>query len=164
MMRPLATFSFFSNFFIFSLSSSLVPLVPPSSSFPVSSFLLPPPSSSFLLLPRSSSSLLPPRPALSKSFSIRKVHFSLILTKALRTDYPTNQPTNQPTDRASYRDTDASKKWLLMIHAHCSRTRSRCNRTRGEGPEKQLVCDDSNRFFRKTPKHRNKIPYLLIME
>ncbi len=58
---------------------------------------------SFLLVPPSSSSLLPPRSSiflvqhcLNHSESV-KVHFSLILTKALPTDRRTNQPTNQRT-------------------------------------------------------------------
>ena len=103
MMRPLATFSFFiflSYFFIFSLSSSLVPprssflLVPPSYSF------LLPPRSSFLLVPPSSSSLLPPHPSffliqhcLNHLESV-KVYFSSILTKAIQTDQPTDRLTN----------------------------------------------------------------------
>jgi hypothetical protein len=86
-------FHFFFNFFIVSLSSSLLP-----------------PRRSFLLAPASSSSLLPPcssfflfQHCLNHLESI-KGRFSSILTKALRTDGPTDQPTNGRTDKASYRD------------------------------------------------------------
>ena len=77
-------FHFFDNFFIFSLSSSFLP-----------------PRPSFLLDPPSSSSLLPPHPSfffvqhgLNHLESV-KVHLSSILTKALRTDGPTNRRTRQ---------------------------------------------------------------------
>ena len=72
--------------------------------------LLPP---SFLLVPPSSLSLFFSHPALSKSFRIHRAHFSLILTKALRINQPTDQSTNQPTDIASYRDADSSKKRIF---------------------------------------------------
>ena len=95
-MRPQATFSFFIffyNFFIFSLSSSLLP---PRRSFlripPYSSSLLPP-RPSFLLVPPSSLSLFLPRPALSESFRIRKWPFFIDLDESV-----TNQPTDRPTD------------------------------------------------------------------
>ena len=71
-MRPLATFSFFiffNNFFIFSLSSSLLP---------------PHPSS--------------PRPALSKSYSIRLSPFFIDFDESI-TDGPTNQRTDGPAKR-----------------------------------------------------------------
>ena len=82
-MRPLATssfFIFFNNFFIF-LKNSFI----------------------FLLF----SSLLPRRPSflVPTSYSV-KVHFSSILTKALRTDQPTNRPIDQPTNRPTDRPTD----------------------------------------------------------
>ena len=60
---------FFYNFFIFSLSSLLLS--------PRPSFLLVPPSSSSLLPPHPSS----PRPALSKSFTIRKIPFFIDFDK-----------------------------------------------------------------------------------
>ena len=107
MMRPLATFSFF----IFSLSSSLLPprpsfatLLPPRPSF---ASLLPPHPS--LLVTPSSLPLFFPHAALNHLQPF-KAHFSSILTKALRTDRPTDQRTNGPTDKADYRDADASKK------------------------------------------------------
>ena len=90
MIRPLATFSFLIFLSNFSYFHTHRP--------------------SFLPVPPSSSSLLPPRPSfflsqhcLNHSKSV-KVHFSSILTKALRTDGPTNRPTNKPTDKASYKD------------------------------------------------------------
>ena len=93
-------FHFFYNFFIFSLSSSLLP---PRRSFlpvpPSSSSLIPPRPSILLVLP-SSSSLLPPRPSfflvqhcLNHLESVNG-HFSSIWTKAL----PTDQRTNGRTD------------------------------------------------------------------
>ena len=96
-LKPLFHFSFFYNFFIFSLSSSLLP---PRHSFlrvhPSSSSILTP-CPSFLLVPPSSSSLFLPRPALSKSFRIRKWPFFIDLDKSV-TDQRTDQPTDQPTD------------------------------------------------------------------
>ena len=87
-------FYFLKNFFIFSLSSSLLP--------PRPSFLLVPPSSSsllplcpsFLLVPPSRTSFLLIQHCLNHLESV-KVHFSSILTKVL----PTDQRTDQRTDR-----------------------------------------------------------------
>ena len=109
---PLFHFSFFHNFFIFSLSSSLLP--------PRRSFLLVAPSSSSLLPPCSSFFLV--QHCLNHLESI-KGHFSSILTKALPTDQPTNGRTNQRTDKASYRDAKTHlkrrrrslKDWLSEI-------------------------------------------------
>ena len=87
-------FHFFYNFFIFSLSSSLLPprrsflLVAPSSSSPL------PPCPSFLLVP---SSFCLVQHCLNHLESI-KGHFSSILTKALRTDGRTNGRTDGPTN------------------------------------------------------------------
>ena len=85
-LKPLFHFSFFYNFFIFSLSSSLLP-----------------PRRSFLLVPPSSSSLLPPRPSfflvqqcLNHLESVNG-HFSSIWTKALPTDGRTNGRTDGRT-------------------------------------------------------------------
>ena len=86
-LKPLFHFSFFYNFFIFSLSSSLLP--------PRRSFLLAPPSSSSLLTPCSSFNLF--QHCLNHLESI-KGHFSSILTKALPTDGRTDGPTDGPTD------------------------------------------------------------------
>ena len=83
MMRPLATFSFFiffNKFFIFSLPSSLLPTRP-----------------SFLLIPPSFWSLLPPCKHCQNHLESVKAHFSSILTKALRTDGPTDRPTDRRT-------------------------------------------------------------------
>jgi len=98
-MRPQATFAFFILFKTFSFFRS-----------PRRSFILVAPSSSFLLVPLSSSSLLPLRPSfflvqyLLNHLESVKGHFSSILTKALRTNQPTDGPTNGRTDKASYRD------------------------------------------------------------
>ena len=87
----------FNNFFIFSLSLSLLPPRPSFLSVPLSSSSLFPPRPSFLLAPPSSSSLLPPRPFFSvqQCQNHLKYNFSSILTDG-------------PTDKA-YRDADTSK-------------------------------------------------------
>ena len=77
-MRPQATFSFFIFLQLFHFFTLLVA--------PSSSSLLPP-RPSFLLVPPSSFVLFLPRPALPQSI---KGHFSSILTKAQRTDGPTD--------------------------------------------------------------------------
>ena len=89
-----------------------------TTSFSLSSSHLPP-RCSFLLVPASSSSLLPPRPsfflprpALSQSESI-KVHFSSILTKALRTDGRTNGRT-----KVSYRVASPQRKTINQGRIH----------------------------------------------
>ena len=85
-LKPLFHFSFFYNFFIFSLSSSLLP-----------------PRRSFLLVPLSFLSLFPPCPSFFlfqnclNHLEFVKGHFSSILTKALRTNGPTNGPTDGRT-------------------------------------------------------------------
>ena len=121
MMRPLATFSFFiffNNFFIsfHSPRPSFLSILPSSPS-------LLPPRLSFLPVSPSSSSLLPPRPSFFLSqhclnhLKSVKVHFSSILTKALRTDGPTNQPMDKP----AYRDADASLKVVQTVqYSSCS--------------------------------------------
>ncbi len=87
------------SFFIFPLSSSLLP---PRRNFlrvhPSSSSILPP-RPSFLLVPPSSTSLFLPRPALSKSFRIRKRPVFIDLDESV-----TDGPADRRTDKASYRD------------------------------------------------------------
>ena len=73
-------FHFVYNFFIFSLSSSLLP-----------------PRRSLLLAPPSSSPLLPLRPALSQSLRIHKRPFFIDFDKSV-TDRRTNGRTDGPTD------------------------------------------------------------------
>ena len=103
-MRPQAAYIFvfhsFSLHSIFQFSYFFLLITPSSSS-------LLPPCPSFLLVPPSSSSLLVQH-CLNHLKSV-KVHFPLILTKALPTDRRRDQPTDQPTDNPSYRDADASK-------------------------------------------------------
>ena len=80
-------FHFFYNFFIFSLSSSLLP-----------------PRPSFLLVPPSSSLFLP----LSKTFRIHDSPFFIDFDESIM-DGRTDGPINGPMDKASYRNADASE-------------------------------------------------------
>ena len=86
-----------------------------------------------LHVPRSSSpSPLPPQPSLFlildclNHLESVKVHFSLILMKALQTDQRTD---DRPMDKASYRDADASKnvpsevRFVMGLENHAVRLR-----------------------------------------
>ena len=127
-MRPSATDSFLISFNNFHFLALLIPPSSPSLHTPRPSSLPVPPSSlsllprlSFLLVPASSSSLLPLRPSffivqhcLNLLESV-KVHFSMTLTKALRT----NGLMDQAKDKAYYRD--AHPLFYSMIHLTCNR-------------------------------------------
>ena len=94
MMRPLATFSFLQQLFYF----FTLLLVPPSSPS-----LLPPCSSFF------------PFQHYLKHLESIKGHYSLILTKALRTDGRTDGPTNQRTDGRTDGPTDGRTDPLIEM-------------------------------------------------